>query len=556
MFNVKKNILIKETCEYVLLIILLLFAMNFLTPVSFEPSGESFNEWAAAKMLFDGYGFPVSHIPLAYSIYSGALITLLNYPAFVVIEFYATFLFFFLAMYLCCKEIINKFISIIICIAFMPAIIVVEGHNTIFACSIFFIYIRNLFLYKSPKFLSLTLLFCTLFHQVFLPFFIGHSLGYLILNRKKIFFRNIKTSIIKNIKSINLLRLIIILMIIITYIISLNFQSSRKDNNYFMSEYTWAPIKLKSPVEIGVFQIAPYFNSAILHDNKVIENEDWYFLAPKVLNGSKNLLEVFYKAPLVLLENALINLKNLAYMPNTMILQLQAKPIVIISLIIFILSVFRSCLWMIQKKMYCSLTCIVLGVTTTLSVLLLTWTHNFRYNVVFFPIILPFVLHTFKNFKNSYINKKHLLNILVFLIISCSLAYSFDRKIVYNGLNFNSFKGAKGFAYNFQQIQNHIKTNDIILTPYQMWIKAFYDVNPDQVIPFTELPPFSDNILSAEILNKVTQIWISKEMLRPMIPVGYDLSKRYKLHISKFLKENEHTVVDIGNLGKIYKIIR
>ena len=72
-----------------------------------------------------------------------------------------------------------------------------------------------------------------------------------------------------------------------------------------------------------------------------------------------------------------------------------------------------------------------------------------------------------------------------------------------------------------------------------MWIKAFYDVNPDQVIPFTELPPFSENILSAEILNKVTQIWISKEMLRPMIPVGYDLSKRYKLHVSKFLKEND-----------------
>ena len=88
MFNVKKNILTNKFYEYLSLILLLIFALNFLTPLDYEPSGESFNEWAAAKMLFGGYGFPVSNLPLAYSIYSGILITLLSYPIFIIIEFH------------------------------------------------------------------------------------------------------------------------------------------------------------------------------------------------------------------------------------------------------------------------------------------------------------------------------------------------------------------------------------------------------------------------------------------------------------------------------------
>ena len=558
MFYIKKNQLKKLIFEYFFITLIFIFFLNFLIPHGYEPSGESFNEWAAAKMLFDGDGFPIPSMPVLYTIYSGTLIHFFSYPSFIVFEYHIAYLFFFISMYICIKTRINKFLSTLVCIAFIPSIIVVEGHNTIIGCGILFIYIRNVLLEKKSHFISTTLLLSTMFHQAFLPFFIGHSLGFIIKNKSKISLYKImlflKSGFIKKI-DIKFTTLIIITAI---YLVAFNFQSVRKDNNYFMSENTWAPVKLDTPTEIGVFQIAPHFYSVRHFSKETVLNQDWYFSSPQILNGAKNLYEVFYKAPLIILDNAITNTINLVYLPNTLLFQWPVKPVILISLIIFIFVVIKSFLWLLGNKMYSPLTSLSLGIISTLAVLIITWTHNFRYNVIYFPIFLPFLFHVFSNMSAKPTLNRITLSTISILILAGSISFSINKKQKYNGFNFNFFNVEGGLSNNFDRMEKLLKTNDVILSSSSnaLWLKSFFKINSKQVIDIMELAPFKESKLSNLILNKSTLIWINDDMLYPTISVGQNSHLRYNYHILPFLKSNNYNIIDFGKSGKVYRIIK
>ena len=167
--------------EYVFIIIVFIF-LNFFIPHSYVSSSESFNEWTEANMLFDGDGFPILH-----TIYAGTLIHLFSYLSFIVFKYHIAYLFFFISMYVCPKTIINQLLSVLICIAFIPLIIVVKDYNTIIGYGILIPYIYNFLLEKKSPFISATLLFSSMFHQAFLSFIIVRSLGYIIKKIKNKF---------------------------------------------------------------------------------------------------------------------------------------------------------------------------------------------------------------------------------------------------------------------------------------------------------------------------------------------------------------------------------
>ena len=45
-------------------------------------------------------------------------------------------------------------------------------------------------------------------------------------------------------------------------------------------------------------------------------------------------------------------------------------------------------------------------------------------------------------------------------------------------------------------------------------------------------------------------------MTNPEIPLGHNYHLRYNLHIKEFLKDKIFVEVNVGKLGKIYKIVK
>ena len=213
---IKNNFSNSLITEFLFVFIILIFFLNYFIPIDYEPSGECFNEWAAARMLLDGDGFPVSYLPLGYTLYSSIIMYFFDYTSFVVVEYFLTFLYFFFCMYFCLKVFLNKYASLLVCVIFIPTIIVLEGHNTIIGCAIFFIYMKNMFLKKNNTFFSLTLFFAFMFHSVYLPFLIGHSFGYLLPKENRTYL--IQSFKFKSISILNLKNLTIILLFILNFL--------------------------------------------------------------------------------------------------------------------------------------------------------------------------------------------------------------------------------------------------------------------------------------------------------------------------------------------------
>ena len=71
----------------------LILALLLLLPQNFESGGgECYNEWAAAKMFLDGYGFPVTYISTTYVIYSAILLSLFEYTNFILLLIFSFFI--------------------------------------------------------------------------------------------------------------------------------------------------------------------------------------------------------------------------------------------------------------------------------------------------------------------------------------------------------------------------------------------------------------------------------------------------------------------------------
>ena len=288
--------------EILTIIPFLIIAIFIFLPTNFESGGaECYNEWAAAKMLLNGDGFPVTHISPTYVIYSASLLFLFDYILFILAEFLISSFFLFICMYLSLRTYLSPLITLILCISLMPVFSTVEGHNTTICCGFLFLYLKNYFPFKKDgtyiTFLPLQLVLAATFNSFAIPFLIGHFFGCFIQN-KKIIFR----------KEYNLSKFFTIFLLICLYFFANLNQSNRLDNNYFMAKHPYAPIELNSSIELGVFQIAPHFYAQRNYEEKDLLNKDWYFDSPKLLNNAKNLKEALLNSDIIK-ENILVNIK-------------------------------------------------------------------------------------------------------------------------------------------------------------------------------------------------------------------------------------------------------
>ena len=536
--------------ELVIIVPIIIVAIIVLLPTNFESGGECYNEWAAAKMIVDGYGFPVTYISPTYVIYSAILLYLFEYTSFILIEYLISYSFFFICMYLSLRSFTSPFYAFIFCISFMPVLSTVEGHNTVICCGFLFLYLKS----YGPNnennsyvtFLPLQLLFASTFNSAAVPFLMGHFLVSVLQNKKLNFSKEISIS----------KTFVLVFLISLYFVANIN-QSTREDNNYFMLEQPYAPIEFKSPIEIGIFQVAPHLYAIRNYENAELVKKDWYFESVNLLSNAKNLKDIFIHSKEIMLSNILVNLRNLFFVPNQFIFQYNNIILKLLSLSIVSISLFYSFYYFYINRSFSILFAILLGSLGTLSIFLLIMTHNFRYNIIFFPIITPLIFFNIHKIQNIYFKKfriNYLLNTFVlFVLISSILSYR-DKGFFSNFESFDMPFYNGNYALNYSFLSQEFSSDDIVLTTNknELWLKTFLNLDYKKIISLDELPPFENNEIKQDLMKKISKIWIDESVTKPIIRSASNPYLRFKEFIEPEIKNKEWTLQKIKNLGIIY----
>ena len=122
-----------------------IIVLPLLIPVGYEPGGECFNEWAAARLLLDGDGLPKISLSLGYVAYSAFLMSFLEYDNFILTEYFITFSFFYISLFLLFRLWIGPFLSFLMVLFMMPLVSTITGHNMILGLAFLQLYLRVLF---------------------------------------------------------------------------------------------------------------------------------------------------------------------------------------------------------------------------------------------------------------------------------------------------------------------------------------------------------------------------------------------------------------------------
>ena len=553
------NLYIKKFSDYFFLALIPL-TIIFLLPLNFEPGGECFNEWATARLFLDWQGFPNPSLSLGYVLYSSFLMSFLEYENFIFIEYLITFTFFYGCLYCFMRHWLNPMISFLTIITFILIFYYIEGHNLIIGIGFIFIYLRQLLIKKYSLILPLNLLLACTFHQSFLFILLGHYLGTFL---NLVFLKNQEIKFNKEmyLNKKNYFKFLIILVLAIVYSLSFLNPSLRKDNNHYMDEMPWAPMKIKSSLDAGIMQMGPADYNARRISLEDAKTQDWYFTNKTVFKNAKNSLDAMYKAPEVFVENIGFNLRYLFTLPNSFLLKWHNKPIIILSAFILIVTVYMFLINLYRKKEYVFLSSFILGAMGITLALLLTRTFNIRYNVSLSPFILTAVLQGTYLINQKFLNKLKrgfLINLLAILMIlgSCLANFSnFDKFILYNWSSIFSYKD--GYSFNFNSLKHLVRPKDVLLVEDSNWVKAFFDIKFDRVYSMHWIPPFKDANKIDFLKQNITQFWVKpsiKTITKKAQSTNYYIRyKNYILPLIEYAKKENWEIIQINNFGVVYR---
>ena len=532
-------------------------------PINYEPGAECFNEWATARLLLDWDGFPKSSLSLGYVLYSSLLMTFFDYNTFIVIEYILTFTFFYFCLYFLLRFWLNNFLSFISTLSFMLIFYQIEGHNYAIAIAFTFLYARQLLVGKFSLFLPLNLILACTFNQTYIFTLIGHYLGVLlnfIISRKtKIFLK--RPVLLKKNYVIIFLKSFILFVLIITYSFSTLNPSPRKDNNHYMDEMPWAPMKITSSLDAGIMQIVPMDYNARRISLEQAKDQDWYFTNQTIFKNAENAFDAIIKVPSVFVETIAFNLRYLVTMPNSYIFKWHNKPIIIFSALISTLTFLIFMINLHLKREYIFLLSFFVGMLGITFALLLTRTGNLRYHVVYFPFLITFLFQGLQIINDKFLKKfsKVFLTHLFSLIMLCgSLIQNFSNidKFVY--LKWSSiFSNQNGYNSNFIRLKNLVRPNDIILSEDANWVKAFFDIKHDRVYSMHWLPPFKNNNKINYLKQNITQFWVKPGI--KVVPTTFQSTnyfiryQNYILPLIEFAKKEKWEIIHINNFGVVYR---
>jgi len=538
------------------------FCILFFLPFNYEPGSECFNEWATARLFLDWDGFPKPSLSLGYVLYSALLINLLDYKNFILVEYFITFTFFYFCIYYLVRHWLNNFFSFLTIISCILIFYQTQGHNVIIGIGFVLIYVRQLLLARVSFILPLNLIVACTFHQAFIFTLIGHYFGsiysLLISKKKKIFTKpNFKQ---RNIYLIFFKSLVFCTLIVI-YSFSILNPSLRKDNNHYMDEMPWAPMKIKSSLDAGIMQMVPADYNARRISLEEAKTQDWFFTNKTIFNNAENAIDAIIKVPNVFIETITFNLRYLFTMPNAFILKWHNKPIIILSALLSIFTFLIFSINLFLKKKFVFLSSFLIGILGITIVLLLTRTSNLRYNVVFFPFLITFFfqgLYLINKILLKRYGKYFLSHLFAFLMIFGSYLQNYERYDQFTYFNWSSiFSNKDGYSYNFHTLKKLVRPNDVILTQDSNWVKGFFDISHNRIFSLNSLPPFEDNFKFKSLTKIITQFWVKPDIMSVNFKeqsTNYFLRyQNYLLPLVNFAKKENWEVIHINNFGIIYR---
>ena len=326
-----------RTSELLVAIIILLLATYVLTPRCWEPGGESWKQWAAARILRETGGFPVFSLGPLYTSYL-QIFQLFDYPVSIQLEYLLTHLFAYTAIFLMLRSILPSTFALLLTCAWIPMIAVLEPGGMVAGVGFVALYFRCIrsgmeFQKEIPTtenrpsviakrfscsmfnkgYLPVSLLAAALCHSAFVAFLIGNIIGVFTerrLRRQPIFtfFRSIRQTQIFPLMAKGGLLILVVLTIL--------FSSHRWDHNHMLTDWTYIPFPSGNPLTLGFFQLGNWKYIMRTVPESLWIHQDWYFTHEKAFGGAATILQALLRKPDTVIKNVLENMTSLAQLPR------------------------------------------------------------------------------------------------------------------------------------------------------------------------------------------------------------------------------------------------
>ena len=386
----KKILDLNSILHLVCIILVLLLAIYLLTPRYWEPSAESWKQWAAASILKDTGGFPVFSLGPLYVLYL-QLFSYLSYPLSMQLEYVLTHLFAAVAIYLLLRSYLRQRYALLLTIAWIPHLAVIEPGGVMAGIGFLSLYLcskkgplQNQSLLHHQGYFPLTLMAAALSHSVYVIFLLGHILGTLVFRWKvNVPLLNFQANRAKAQSVTRLLQAGLVIILLFTFIQP----SLRPDHNHMVMDPVYAPVSLENPLQLAFFQIGNGHYMKRNFPESAWLYQDWYTTNQQAYGGAKTILQGFLNQPVTVVKNMLMNLGLGIQIPSYFFAGAYLGPVTLWLWILLLIGFWEMIRQWRQQKNIPQLCAILSGTTAALAAMTIT-AFNTRYVVTLLPVFL------------------------------------------------------------------------------------------------------------------------------------------------------------------------
>ena len=297
----------QQYTKILLVIAILILAIFLLTPRYWEPGsgGESWKQWAAARILREEGEFPVIGLGPLYVIYL-QLFSFFDYPVSMYMEYIVTHLFTYLAIYFMLQRFIRSEYALLLTIAWIPRIAVVEMGSAVAGIGFLSLYLmsaKNSM--RNENYFPLTLSAAALSHSAYIPFLAGHIIGVLVKKWQK---HSPLISFSGAFSQKKVLLMSAKMGLIVLVILTMAFPPVRYDN-HGMIDLTYAPAQSKDPFSLVFFMRGNAWYTMRNFPEEDWINQDWYFTQEEAFGGATNVFHAIYNKPETVIRNILTTIR-------------------------------------------------------------------------------------------------------------------------------------------------------------------------------------------------------------------------------------------------------
>jgi len=550
-------------------VVILIIVAYLLTPRYWEPSGESWRYWAAARILAETGKFPVFSVGPLYVVYL-LFFRIFEYPLSMQLEYAVTHLFAYIAIFLMLRTRLPNLLAFLLTCAWIPALAMTEGGEAVAGIGFLALYLAgNRYPSLNRGYLPSSLLAAALCHSAYVPFLLAHIFGKFlerrILKRPLIARLNLKGAS-------NIFALVIKTALLILVFLALFLQSPRWDNNHMFMDPTYSPVPLKNPLTIGFFQLANFRYVIENTPEPTWKEQDWYLTNKEAFGGATSIPQAFLRNPAMAASFIMGNIRSGVKLPRYLIAgECRGKLITVFWIFVFVFGFFGFFNSLVAKGSIAVGISVLFGASAVTAALVLTHFQD-RYIMLLLPVGLMVVAYAGRGFfrllqplrrKEAIAAPRYITCIVVLLSALMVFASAYypsggfrQVEAVLKNQGLLKKDEAVSMASAYPQLLQSIDRDSRVLALEDQWIKGFTDTDLDNIYNVFGLPPFADTTgKTEEMLKGFDMIWVSSAFSEKQVAVSTSYYLRYQLHVEPFLKKvltKGWDIEEVDRYGKIY----